>query len=89
MVIALYRKHAGKTVLIVRGGKCTRMEENEFYVIETFGSTGRGGVHDDYDCSHYMKSFDSSFVPLRLQCSKSLSNTINKHCSKFADKFLF
>lgn len=55
------------------------MEENEFYAIETFGSTGKGIVHDDLDCSHYMKSFDAGFVPLRLQCSKSLLNTINKH----------
>ena len=80
--IAPYRIHAGKTVPIVKGGECTRMEENEFYAIETFGSTGRGMVHDDYDCSHYMKSFDAGFVPLRLQSSKSLLNTINKNFSK-------
>lgn len=79
--IAPYRIHAGKTVPIVRGGEATRMEENEFYAIETFGSTGRGIVHDDSDCSHYMKSFDAGFVPLRLQSSKSLLNTINKNFS--------
>lgn len=44
------------------------MEENEFYAIETFGSTGRGQVHDDMDCSHYMKNFDQQFVPLRWLC---------------------
>lgn len=77
--IAPYRIHAGKTVPIVRGGEATRMEENEFYAIETFGSTGRGIVHDDMECSHYMKSFDAGFVPLRLQSSKSLLNVINKH----------
>ena len=33
------------------------MEEGEFYAIETFGSTGRGVVHDDMECSHYMKDF--------------------------------
>lgn len=59
------------------------MEENEFYAIETFGSTGRGIVHDDLDCSHYMKSFDAGFVPLRLQSSKSLLNVINKHFGKY------
>lgn len=58
--------HAGKTVPIVKGGETTRMEENEFYAIETFGSTGRGQVHDDMDCSHYMKNFDQQFVPLRF-----------------------
>lgn len=82
--IAPYRIHAGKTVPIVKGGEATRMEENEFYAIETFGSTGKGIVHDDLDCSHYMKSFDAGFVPLRLQSSKSLLNTINKHFSTLA-----
>lgn len=80
--IAPYRIHAGKTVPIVKGGEATRMEENEFYAIETFGSTGKGVVHDDYECSHYMKSFDAGYVPLRLQSSKQLLNTINKNFSK-------
>ncbi|KOC68870.1 Methionine aminopeptidase 2 [Habropoda laboriosa] len=90
--IAPYRIHAGKTVPIVKGGEATRMEENEFYAIETFGSTGRGIVHDDLDCSHYMKSFDAGFVPLRLQSSKSLLNVINKHfgtlafCKRWLDR---
>lgn len=57
--------HAGKTVPIVKGGETVRMEENEFYAIETFGSTGRGYVHDDMEVSHYMKNFDISHVPLR------------------------
>ena len=52
-----YVIHAGKTVPIVKGGDATRMEEGEFYAIETFGSTGRGVVHDDMECSHYMKDF--------------------------------
>ena len=34
--------HSGKTVPIIKGGETTMMEENEFYAIETFGSTGRG-----------------------------------------------
>ncbi|XP_015521706.2 methionine aminopeptidase 2 [Neodiprion pinetum] len=90
--IAPYQIHAGKTVPIVKGGEATRMEENEFYAIETFGSTGRGVVHDDLECSHYMKSFDAGFVPLRLQSSKSLLNTINKHfgtlafCKRWLDR---
>lgn len=63
------------------------MEENEFYAIETFGSTGRGVVHDDMECSHYMKSFDAGFVPLRLQSSKSLLNTINKHFGEKSNEF--
>ena len=38
--IGPYRIHAGKSVPIVRGGEATRMEEGEFFAIETFGSTG-------------------------------------------------
>lgn len=90
--ISPYRIHAGKTVPIVKGGEATVMEENEFYAIETFGSTGRGIVHDDMDCSHYMKNFDASYVPLRLQSSKSLLNIINKNfgtlafCKRWLDR---
>ncbi|XP_059618878.1 methionine aminopeptidase 2 isoform X2 [Phlebotomus argentipes] len=82
--IGPYRIHSGKTVPIVKGGETTRMEENEFYAIETFGSTGRGQVHDDMDCSHYMKNFDAQYVPLRLQSSKVLLNIINKNFSTLA-----
>ena len=28
------------------------MEENEQYAIETFGSTGKGYVNEDMECSH-------------------------------------
>ncbi|XP_071444674.1 methionine aminopeptidase 2 [Hetaerina americana] len=82
--IAPYRIHAGKTVPIVKGGEATVMEENEMYAIETFGSTGRGQVHDDMEVSHYMKNFDKGYVPLRLQSSKVLLGVINKHFSTLA-----
>ncbi len=39
--IGPYRIHAGKSVPIVKGGEATRMEEGEFFAIETFGSTGQ------------------------------------------------
>ncbi|XP_018329593.1 methionine aminopeptidase 2 [Agrilus planipennis] len=90
--ISPYRIHAGKTVPIVKGGEETVMEENEFYAIETFGSTGRGVVHDDMECSHYMKNFDTPYVPLRLMSSKSLLNVINKNfgtlafCKRWLDR---
>ena len=45
-------------LLLPVGGETVRMEENEFYAIETFGSTGKGYVHEDMECSHYMKNFD-------------------------------
>lgn len=82
--ISPYRIHAGKTVPIVKGGEATRMEEMEFYAIETFGSTGKGVVHDDMETSHYMKNFDVGHVPLRVQKSKQLLNCINQNFGTLA-----
>lgn len=81
-----YRIHAGKTVPIVKGGEQTKMEENEFYAIETFGSTGKGYVHDDMECSHYMKDYDlhTERINLRLARSKALLNTINRNFGTLA-----
>jgi len=86
--ISQYCIHAGKTVPIVKGGDQTKMEENEYYAIETFGSTGKGRVHDDMDCSHYMKDYEvheeKRYIPLRLTRSKQLLNTINKNFGSLA-----
>lgn len=82
--IAPYRIHAGKTVPIVKGGEAEVMEENEVYAIETFGSTGRGYVHDDMETSHYMKNYDVGHVPLRLTKSKHLLNVINNNFGTLA-----
>lgn len=79
-----YKIHAGKTVPIIKGGEAIKMEEGEFYAIETFGSTGKGQVHDDVNCSHYMKNFDKSFVPIRISRAKGLLNTINKEFGTLA-----
>ena len=53
--IGTYNIHAGKSVPIVKNGDQTKMEEGEFFAIETFGSTGKGLVVEDMECSHYMK----------------------------------
>jgi methionyl aminopeptidase len=78
--IGQHQIHAGKSVPIVKGGceASIRMEEGELYAIETFGSTGRGYVVEDLECSHYMKNFDAPHVPLRMQSSKKLLAHINK-----------
>ena len=76
--IGPYQIHAGKSVPIVKGGERTKMEEGEMYAIETFGSTGRGYVVEDMECSHYMKNFDAPHVPLRMPKSKKLLAHINK-----------
>jgi methionine aminopeptidase len=62
----------------VRGGDTTRMEEGEFYAIETFGSTGKGHVVEDGECSHFMKSFDAVHVPIRMTKAKQLLGHINR-----------
>ena len=82
--ISPYQIHSGKTVPIIKGGEATIMEENEVYAIETFGSTGKGYVQEDMECSHYMKNFDVGHVPLRLQKSKLLLNTIDKNFGTLA-----
>jgi methionine aminopeptidase len=43
--IAPYQIHAGKSVPIVKGGDATKMEEGEFYAIETFGELS------NYNCA--------------------------------------
>jgi methionyl aminopeptidase len=94
--IAPYQIHAGKSVPIVRGGEAgPRMEEGEFYAIETFGSTGRGFVVEDLECSHYMRDFDaasSRVPPPRLPRARALLATIDAHfgtlafCRRYLDR---
>ena len=84
--ISQYRIHAGKTVPIVKGGDATRMEEGEVFAIETFGSTGKGVVHDDMETSHYMKNFDlaNSHVNIRLPRAKRLLHIITENFGTLA-----
>eukprot|EP01133_Synstelium_polycarpum_P005654 gene5654-6524_t len=77
--ISQYVIHAGKTVPIVKGGEQVKMEEGEFYAIETFGSTGRGLVIEDLETSHYMKVHDAPHSTIRLQKSKQLFQHITKN----------
>jgi len=85
-----YRIHNSKSVPIIKNGDNTKMEENEHFAIETFGSTGKGYVHDDMECSHYMRN--ENHVSLRLARAKTLLNTINKNfgtlafCKRYLDR---
>src|SRR5437762_558949 len=87
-----YQIHGGKSVPIVKGGDQTRMEEGETFALETFGSTGRGVVREDGECSHYGKKVDARHVPLRSGRSKGLLNTINQSfgtlpfCRRYLDR---
>jgi methionyl aminopeptidase len=60
------------------------MEEGEVYAIETFGSTGKGYVHDDMETSHYMRNYDMEHVPLRMAKAKQLLTTITKNFGTLA-----
>ncbi len=90
--IGPYQIHAGKSVPIVRGGERTRMEEGEFYAIETFGSTGKGFVIEDMECSHYMKDFHAGHTALRSAKARSLLSVIDRNfgtlafCRRFLDR---
>lgn len=45
--IAPYQIHAGKSICLVKNPDQTKMEEGEYFAIETFGSTGRGKVVEE------------------------------------------
>ena len=82
--IERYKVHAGKSIPIVKGGPETRLEEGEIIAVETFGSTGKGYIRDDLDCSHYMLNFDRPRVPLKHKKAGGLLRTIDKNFSTLA-----
>jgi len=79
-----YIIHAGKSVPIVKGTDQTKMEEGEQYAIETFGSTGRGLILEDLECSHYMMSPNARSVPIRSDKARKLLTFIDKTYSTLA-----
>ncbi|KZT62634.1 methionine aminopeptidase 2-like protein [Calocera cornea HHB12733] len=81
----------GKSVPIVATGDQTKMEEGEYFAIETFGSTGRGRVIEEGEVSHYAKMHDP-VQPLRLTSAKALLKSINQNfgtlpwCRRYLDR---
>eukprot|EP00457_Paulinella_chromatophora_P005154 gb/GEZN01005168.1/.p1 GENE.gb/GEZN01005168.1/~~gb/GEZN01005168.1/.p1 ORF type:complete len:528 (-),score=88.97 gb/GEZN01005168.1/:259-1758(-) len=88
--IGPYTIHGGKSVPIVKSSDQTKMEEGEFFAIETFGSTGRGLVGDDLEISHYAKVPDAPFVNFRLAKARSLLKYIEStfHTLAFCRRWL-
>ncbi|KAJ7193351.1 peptidase M24A, methionine aminopeptidase [Mycena pura] len=93
--ITPYQIHGGstgKSVPLVKTADQTKMEEGDYFAIETFGSTGRGRIVESGDCSHYARVYDVPNVPLRVTSAKSLLKTINKHfgtlpfCRRYLDR---
>jgi len=87
-----YQIHGGKSVCLIKNDDPTKMEESEYFAIETFGSTGRGKVVESGECSHYAKIVDAPLVPLRLTSAKTLLKSINKNfgtlpfCRRYLDR---
>ena len=70
-----------------------KMEEGEYYAIETFGSTGRGYVIDQGECSHYARKKNlPKSIPIRVHSAHGLLRTINKNfdslpfCRRYLDR---
>jgi len=90
--IDLYKIHGKKSVLLVKNDDQTKMEEGEYFAIETFGSTGRGRVVESGDISHYAKIYDASQGSVKLQTARSLLRTITKNfgslpfCRRYLDR---
>mmetsp|Transcript_13513 Transcript_13513/g.37103 ORF Transcript_13513/g.37103 Transcript_13513/m.37103 type:complete len:473 (+) Transcript_13513:112-1530(+) len=82
--IGPYQIHGGKSVPIVKGPESEKMEEGEFYAIETFASCGKGYIVEDLECSHYMKVFDAPHTPLRVKSSKALLHCIEQNFGTLA-----
>ena len=89
---SIHGGNAGKSVPIVKSDTKEKMEEGEVYAIETFGSTGKGYVHEDMECSHYAKVDNAPKVALRVQSAKTLLRSIDKNfgtlpfCRRYLDR---
>ena len=57
-----YQIHGGKSVLLVKNDDPTKMEEGEYYAIETFGSTGRGRVVESVSALHGRYSWNCAHI---------------------------
>ncbi|CEH15612.1 peptidase methionine aminopeptidase [Ceraceosorus bombacis] len=88
-----YKIHGGKSVPCIPMPEMKdRMEEGEYFAIETFGSTGKGYVENTGDCSHYARKNVGRHVPLRVASARSLLHTIDKNfgtlpfCRRYLDR---
>jgi len=87
-----YQIHGGKSILLVKNDDQTKMEEGEYFAIETFGSTGRGRVIESGECSHYAKIADTPKMPFKILSAKPLLKSISKNfgtlpfCRRYLDR---
>lgn len=87
-----YSIHGTKSVLLVKNNDQTKMEEGDYFAIETFGSTGTGRVVERGECSHYARVRNAPKTDLRIMRAKSLLKTINQNfgtlpfCRRYLDR---
>ncbi|KEF63608.1 methionyl aminopeptidase [Exophiala aquamarina CBS 119918] len=75
-----YRIHGGKSIPFVKNSDQTKMEEGEVFAIETFGTTGRGYLHDDVGVYGYGLNYDApAAVSLPLASARRLRKTIKEN----------
>lgn len=83
--VGQYKVHAGKSVPIVRNDAAVeKMEEGEFYAIETFASTGKGRVFDNGECSHFMLSEYANGEKIKGDKARALYHHINNNYKTLA-----
>ncbi|SGZ54777.1 CIC11C00000000421 [Sungouiella intermedia] len=74
-----YVIHSGKTVPIVANGDMTKMEEGETFAIETFGTTGKGYVISQGECSHYALNQNIDHIKLPGDRARELVQSIKSN----------
>ncbi|KIW13365.1 methionine aminopeptidase, type II [Exophiala spinifera] len=78
--IGHYHIHGGKSIPFVKNSDTTKMEENEVFAIETFGTTGRGYIYDDAGIYGYGLKEDAPLkVSLPLASARRLHKTIREN----------
>ncbi|KAM0676905.1 Methionine aminopeptidase 2 [Binucleata daphniae] len=87
-----YKVHAGITIPNINNGDKTRIQEDSFYAVETFATTGKGYVVNGPNCSHYI--LEECDKPIRNENSKLVLNTVKKKlktlpfCARYIDKMV-
>ena len=84
-----YRVHAGKSIPNCKNsGDNSRMEEGDLFACETFSSTGKGRIHDEGVCSHFMldpvAAANDVSRNIRSPKARELYNFIRKSYSSLA-----
>lgn len=71
-----YEVHGAKTIPSVGSVGGSKLEEGEFYAVETFATTGSGGVHDTPYC--YIYRMLPVRVPIRFAGSRQIVSIVGK-----------